>query len=892
MEKVILGKVYDLKGVEEKWYRYWEEMGYFRADVNKDAKPYSIVIPPPNITGSLHMGHALNNTLQDIMVRYKRMDGYNVLWMPGTDHAGIATQNVVEKELEKEGLKRTDIGRERFIERVWQWKERYGGVIIRQLKRLGASCDWSRERFTMDEGLSRAVREVFVSLYEEGLIYKGNYIINWCPRCTTALSDLEVEHEEHSDYLYFIRYPIDGEDQFLTVATTRPETLLGDTAVAIHPEDTRYINYHGRFCILPLMNRKIPIIIDNYVDPKFGTGILKITPAHDPNDFEIGKRHNLEQIKVIDEYGKMNERAGRYSGLDRFECRQRVIEDLKSLGLLSQMEEYRHNVGHCHRCKTVIEPFLSEQWFVKVKPLAEKAIQAVKEGRTRIIPQKWENDYFEWMNNIKDWCISRQIWWGHRIPAWYCKDCGEIIVARSEPERCKSCGSSSLEQETDVLDTWFSSALWPFSTMGWPEKTKELSVYYPTSLLVTGFDILTFWVARMLMMGIKFMGDVPFRDVYIHALVRDIEGHKMSKSRGNVIDPLVVIEKYGADAFRFALAAFAAQGRDIRLSMERIQGYRNFVNKIWNASRFVLINLDGYEGSGEEIVQNGEDLIHRWIMDRLCQTIKKVRDGLDNYRFNDAADAIYQFVWHEFCDWYLELIKPILNMQRDSADRNFAQSVMLIVLKNILKLLHPFMPFVTEEIWHHLPGTKGSIMISSFPKEEEFKRDEEAYHSMSQIISIITAIRNIRSELSIHPSIKINAALISKDKRTLDILRKHSDYISLLCKIEDISIGDNIIPPEKGISTMVKGVEVHIQLEGLVDLEKELKRLTMEKEKLKKELSRVRAKLANEDFLSNAPKEVVEKERLKESELSEKERVIEDRISKLLILKRGVKTAN
>jgi valyl-tRNA synthetase len=624
-------KGYEPKGVEEKWYKYWEDHQLFRAEAKSERKPFCIVIPPPNVTGSLHMGHALNNTLQDILCRFKKMQGFNVLWQPGTDHAGIATQNVVERELAAKGMDRHQVGREKFIELVWEWKEKYGGVIINQLKRLGSSCDWSRERFTMDEGLSRAVREVFVRLYEENLIYRGDYIINWCPRCRTALADLEVEHEEMESSLYYIRYRFKDRPGHLTVATTRPETLLGDTAVAVNPDDERYQGVAGSQVILPVLNKPIPVILDKYVDKEFGTGALKITPAHDPNDFEIGNAHHLERIRVLDDGGNMNELAGPYKGMDRFACRERIVEDLKKAGLLEKIEPYRNAVGHCYRCKKMIEPLLSKQWFVKVGPLAEKAILAVKEGRTKIVPLNWELTYYEWMNNIKDWCISRQIWWGHRIPAWYCQKCGEVIVAREEPKSCPECGSTELVQETDVLDTWFSSALWPFSTLGWPDSTEELKTFYPTATMVTGFDILFFWVARMMMMGIHFMGDVPFRDVYIHALVRDAYGKKMSKSKGNVIDPLNVMDQFGTDAFRFTLAALAAQGRDIRLSEERISGYRHFVNKLWNSARLVLMNLDGGgpAGGGEGV----RSLADRWILSRLHQVSKDVTKAVEEYCF-------------------------------------------------------------------------------------------------------------------------------------------------------------------------------------------------------------------------------------------------------------------
>jgi len=648
MTSNILDKGYEPHEVEKRWYDFWEKEQLFAAKDKSSQKPYSIVIPPPNVTGVLHMGHALNITMQDILCRYRRMHGDNVLWMPGTDHAGIATQNVVEKNLAGEGRDRHQLGREKFIEAVWKWRKEYGSAIINQLKRLGASCDWDRERFTMDEGLSLAVRKVFVQLYNEGLIYRDNYIINWCQRCHTALADLEVEHEEHDGHLYHIKYPSTDGSGVIIVATTRPETMLGDTAIAVNPEDERYRNIGYNEVILPLMNRTIPIIREKYVDTSFGTGALKVTPAHDPNDFEIGRRHNLPSIKVIGDDGLMTSEAGQFKGLDRFECREAVLKALKKEGLLEKIEPHKHKVGHCYRCKTVVEPNLSKQWFVNVKPLAEKAVKAVEDGKTKIIPESWTKNYYNWMNDIRPWCISRQIWWGHQIPVWTCENCNEVIVAVDTPETCPKCNGKNLVQESDVLDTWFSSALWPFSTMGWPEETPLLKTFYPTSVLITGFDILFFWIARMMMMGIHFMGDVPFKDVYIHALVRDEEGSKMSKSKGNVIDPLTVIDHYGTDAFRFTLAAFAAQGRDIKMSEKRVEGYRNFVNKLWNASRFSLMHLNkGYD----DIDYNQLSLPDRWILSRLNTVTENVNDTLDNYRFNEAAGAIYKFVWHEFCDW-------------------------------------------------------------------------------------------------------------------------------------------------------------------------------------------------------------------------------------------------
>ncbi len=851
-----LKKAYEPKDVEEKWYRFWEENDLFKAEIRHDKEPFCIVIPPPNVTGHLHMGHALNNTIQDIICRYKRMRGFNVLWQPGTDHAGIATQNVVERKLSSEGLSRHEIGRERFIQLVWEWKERYGNIIINQLKRLGCSCDWSRIRFTMDEGLSKAVKEVFVRLYEEGLIYRGDYIINWCPRCHTALADIEVEHEERDSFLYHIRYPLQEGDGYVVVATTRPETLFGDTAVAVNPEDERYKGLHGKIVLLPVLNKAIPIIADSYVDMEFGTGALKITPAHDLNDFEIGNRHGLDRVKVIDEDGNMNELAGPYKGMDRFECREAIVRDLEKAGLLEKIEPYKTGIGHCYRCKTVIEPLLSKQWFVKVSPLAHEAVKAVKEHKTRIVPSNWEAVYFEWMNNIRDWCISRQIWWGHRIPAWHCKDCGHVNVARKEPDKCNKCGSNNLVQDEDVLDTWFSSGLWPFSTLGWPDETQELKLFYPTSVLVTGFDILFFWVARMMMMGLHFMGDVPFRDVYIHALVRDAEGKKMSKSKGNVIDPLDVMERFGTDAFRFTLAALAAQGRDIKLSEEKILGYRHFVNKLWNAARFVLMNLD--EDVSLERSYNKEELgtEERWIIARLCQVIKGVTDAIENYRFNEAASLCYQFVWHEFCDWYVEMSKWYLYGD-DISRKRVSQSVLLQVLSAILRLLHPFMPFVTEEIWQKLPGTKESIMISMFPRPEELFEDHDAIQKMELIKEIITGIRNIRGELKIPPSKRVNVVIDAPEER-LAIVNANLHYIKSLAKAEDISTGHGMEKPESSATAVVGDISLYVPLKGLLDIEEEKKRIMKEIKKIQKDIDVYNKKLANKNFVDKAPAHVVE----------------------------------
>lgn len=882
----VLEKGYDPAKVEDKWSGYWINNSFFKADVNDLRKTFSVVIPPPNVTGSLHMGHALNNTLQDILARFKRMDGFNVLWMPGTDHAGIATQNVVERELAQKGKSRHSLGREKFIEHIWKWREEFGGIIINQLKKLGASCDWSRERFTMDEGLSMAVREVFVELYHEKLIYRGDYIINWCPRCQTALSDLEVEHEETEGYLYYLKYPLYNSKKFIVVATTRPETMLGDTAVAVNPNDERYKKLIGKTAVLPIMGREIPVIADEYVNKDFGTGAVKVTPAHDVNDFEMGLRHNLEAIRVMDVDGRMNDSAGPYRGLDRFRCRKEIIEEFQKNGTLKKRENYSHNIGHCYRCKMVIEPTLSKQWFVKVKPLAEPAIEAVKDSRIRIIPASWEKTYFEWMNNIRDWCISRQIWWGHRIPAWYCNDCGEVIVSKEDPTQCTKCMSSNISQETDVLDTWFSSALWPFSTMGWPEQTKELELFYPTSVLVTGFDILFFWVARMIMMGIKFMGKVPFNDVYIHALVRDIEGKKMSKSKGNVIDPLVIIEKYGADAFRFTLAAFAAQGRDIKLSEERIGGYRNFANKVWNASRFSLMNMEGYD---ENLIDKDKieyTLSDKWIMSRLNRTIEQTRDALENYRFNEGAHLLYQFVWHEFCDWYIELIKPYLFDKADSKLRLNTQHVLLGVLNTVLCLLHPFMPFITEEIWSKLPNSEGSITVHQYPKSDSNLIDEKAEAEMNLIIDIVGNIRNVRGEMNIPPATQVETFLYTEDQETYDKLERNKDHIKNLARIGTLSISSNKKEYKSSATAVVDKVEIFVPLKGIIDFYEEEKRLKKESDKIEKKLILLNKKLSNEDFLSKAPSHVIEDERIENINLIEKKRKFEEGIHRMQELQR------
>ncbi len=881
-----LAKVYEPKNVEEKWYSEWEEKGYFHASVPSSKPAYSIVIPPPNITGVLHMGHALNNTLQDILCRWKRMSGYNVLWMPGTDHAGIATQNVVERQLAAEGKDRHEIGREDFIERVWQWKSESGGKIIGQLKRLGASCDWQRERFTMDEGLSKAVREVFVRLYDEGLIYRDDRLINWCPRCHTALSDIEVEHEDQAGKLWHLRYPLVDSDDFLVVATTRPETMLGDTAVAVNPDDERYRHLIGRSVVLPLVHRQIPVIADEYVDMEFGTGVVKITPAHDFNDFEVGKRHGLDRINVLDESAVINSAGRQYEGLDRYAARKKIIADLEEQGLLEKITDHTLAVGGCYRCKTVVEPFMSLQWYVKVGPMAEKALAAVRDGKTRIIPRQWENTYFEWMENIRDWCISRQIWWGHRIPAWYCDHCGEITVTKIDPERCSKCGSDEIRQDTDVLDTWFSSALWPFSTMGWPDRTEELSVFYPTSCLVTGFDILFFWVARMMMMGLHFMGDVPFRDVYIHALVRDAQGNKMSKSRGNVIDPLTVIEQYGTDAFRFTLAAFAAQGRDIKLAEERIAGYRNFVNKIWNASRFAMMNLEGFDPEEIDISELELSNSDRWILYRLNEAVRETEAALEAFRFNDAAGALYRFTWSEVCDWYIELIKD--DLYRGGEERKTtARYVLWTVLEHLLRLLHPFMPFITEEIRQALPGLKSSesIMTAEYPKPKPEWDFKDGAAEMELVMEVIKGIRNIRGEMEVPPSREISAILICSSEESSRLLKRNEACIMSLARLSDLAIGKGLEKPADA-SVMVAGdVEIVVPLKGLVNVEEEEKRLVKEIGKIEKDIEFLAGKLKNPNFVEKAPADIVDKEIKKLEEFENKAQVLRGSLVKIRRLK-------
>ena len=874
-----MATAYDPKEVEEKWYRFWEENRFFHPRVGGEQKPFCIVMPPPNVTGQLHMGHALNNTLQDILVRWRRMQGYSTLWLPGTDHAGIATQARVEEDLAREGLSRYDLGREEFLKRVWAWKEKYGHRITEQLRRLGASCDWERERFTMDEGCSEAVREVFVRLYDRGLIYRDYYIVNWCPRCRTTISDIEVEHEETPGQLYYVRYPVKNSTEFIAVATTRPETMLGDVAVAVHPDDGRYRHMIGKTLVLPLVGREIPVIADEYVDPSFGTGAVKITPAHDPNDFEVGRRHGLPAPKVIDEAAVMTAEAGKYRGIDRYACRKRVVGDLSEQGYLLKVEDHTHAVGHCYRCNTVIEPMLSRQWFVRMRPLAEPAVRAVEEGRIRFVPERFTKIYLNWMQNIRDWCISRQLWWGHRIPVWYCRACGEMNVAKEPPEKCARCAGRELEQDPDVLDTWFSSALWPFSTLGWPKKTLDLAFYYPTSVLVTGRDIIFFWVARMIFSGLAFMADVPFREVFVHGLVLDSLGRKMSKSLGNGVDPIDVIESHGADSLRFMLVTGNTPGNDLRFHFERLDGARNFANKIWNASRFVLMNLQDYREPGRP-APDSLSLADRWILSRLQETIAGVTAGLEAYELGEAARLLYEFIWDEFCDWYIELAKPVL-YGRDAKRKRTVQYVLAGVLKTSLELLHPFMPFLTEEIWQRLPHRGQTVLKASWPAAEEGMRDPAAEAQMEILMEVVRAIRHVRSEMNVPPGTRAKAILVAPEEEVRKLLSRWGGYVRDLARC-DLEVAAGLSGrPEQAAHAVARGVEIFVPLKGLIDLEKEIGRLEKELAAVGRELARVQGKLANENFLNKARPEVIEKERAKEADLLSAKEALAGRLALL-----------
>lgn len=882
-----LPPIYEPQKVEGKWYRYWEENKFFQAKKEKEQKPFCLVMPPPNVTGELHMGHALNNTLQDILIRWRRMQGYNSLWVPGTDHAGIATQAKVEEQLAEEGLSKDATTREEFLARVWAWKEKYGGHITGQLRRLGASCDWQHERFTMDPLYSEAVREVFIRLYEQGLIYRDYYIINWCPRCHTTISDIEVEHKNIAGKLYYFKYPFKGNKEYLSIATTRPETILGDVAVAVNPKDARFRHLVGKTLILPLVGREIPVIADEYVDPSFGTGAVKITPAHDPNDFEVGKRHHLPQVQVINTRAEMTEEAGMYHGLDRWTCREKIVFDLKKHGYLIKTENHQHAVGHCYRCQTVIEPMLSKQWFVCMKSLAQPAIKAVQEGQIRFIPERFTKIYLNWLENIRDWCISRQLWWGHRIPVWYCRDCAEIIVSRQAPRECSRCTSTNLDQDPDVLDTWFSSALWPFATLGWPQKTVDLAYYYPTSVLVTGRDIIFFWVARMIFSGLAFMGDVPFQEVFIHGLVLDAQGRKMSKSLGNGVDPIEVIESHGADSLRFMLVTGNTPGNDLRFYFERLEGVRNFANKIWNASRFVIMNLNGYQ-LGKSPNPDHFTLADWWILSRYHTVIKEVTDNLAAYELGEAARVLYEFIWNELCDWYIELAKPRLygdsinagkeHLTKDITDRQTAQYVLVEVLRGTLEMLHPFMPFITEEIWQRLPHQGNTIMLTKWPVENEGWIRPQAQAQMEVIMNVVKAIRHIRSEMHIPPGKKAEAIIITPASEIAALLGRWSFYVENLAQCQ-VKIYPKLAEKKtQAAHAVTREVEIFVPLKGLIDLEKETARLYKELTVLEKELARVQDKLKKDGFLAKAPAEIIAKERAKETEFLTKLAAVKERL--------------
>ncbi|MDR3288338.1 MAG: valine--tRNA ligase [Peptococcaceae bacterium] len=876
-----MASVYNPSQVEQKWYTYWEENDYFHQEVRTEAEAFSIVMPPPNVTGSLHLGHAMDNTLQDILTRFKRMQGLNTLWLPGTDHAGIATQAKVEEQLALEGKSKHDLGRAGFLERVWSWKAQYGGQITRQLRRLGASCDWRYERFTMDEGCSRAVREVFVQLYRKQLIYRGNYIINWCPKCLTTISDIEVEHEEREGQLFYLRYPVKDSEEYITVATTRPETMLGDTAVAVHPQDERYAHLIGKTLILPLIGREIPILADDYVDKDFGTGAVKITPAHDPNDYEMGLRHDLTAITVLDQEARLNENAGVYQGMERYEARRRIIEDLKERGLWLKTEDHRHAVGECYRCSTVIEPRISRQWFVKMKPLAEPAMQVVREGRIEFSPERFSKIYLTWLENIRDWCISRQLWWGHRIPVWYCQDCGAEICAQEDPDRCPSCASARLEQDPDVLDTWFSSGLWPFSTLGWPEKTPELQQFYPTSVLVTGRDIIFFWVARMIFMALEFQKEPPFRKVMIHGLILDSLGRKMSKSLGNGVDPLEVIDQYGADALRFMLVTGNTPGNDVRFHPERLEAARNFANKIWNASRFVILNVQDMEDDGQpSLSAETLPLEDRWILSRFSAACQEITRGLENYDLGEAGRWLYEFIWNEFCDWYIELAKIRLYDKEQPTAKKGAQAVLLKVLEGTLRLLHPFMPFISEEIWSHLPGRRTSLMLESWPRED--CRDQTSEKEMAILMEVVKAIRNIRAEMHIAPGKKTDIIVRAADGETQRVLEKGARAITHLAGGATLEVQRELAnKPVQAASAVLPLAEIYLPLKGLLDIEKEIARMEKDLAQMRQEEQRLSGKLDNESFIGKAPAEVVAKEKKKMEDVRSRQEALQARLEQL-----------
>ena len=865
-----LDKVYDPKQVEDKTYRFWQDGGYFHAEPNPDKKPYTIVIPPPNITGRLHMGHALDETLQDILIRWRRMQGYEALWLPGTDHASIATEAKIVEAMRQEGVTKEQLGREGFLERAWAWKREYGGHILDQLKKLGSSCDWQRERFTLDEGCSRAVREVFVRFFEQGLIYRGERIVNWCPHCLSTISDIEVEYEEKDGFFWHINYPIVGTDDVLEIATTRPETLLGDTAVAVHPDDERYKHLIGKMVLLPIVNKQIPIVADEYVEMDFGTGVVKITPAHDPNDFEVGLRHGLPIVNVMNDDATINENGGKYKGLTREECRRQIVKDLEDGGFLKAVEPYKHNVGSCYRCGSVIEPRVSKQWFVKMEPLAKPAVEAVRSGRTRFIPERFDKIYFNWMENIKDWCISRQLWWGHRIPAWYCTGCGEMIVSRETPQTCPKCGSHRLEQDPDTLDTWFSSALWPFSTLGWPDNTPELRYFYPTDTLVTGYDIIFFWVARMIFSGLAHMDEVPFKTVLIHGLVRDAQGRKMSKSLGNGIDPLEIIDRYGADALRFTLATGNSPGNDMRFSDEKVNASRNFANKIWNASRFILMNLSDDVEPGLPETLNIED---KWVLSKYRTLVREVTDNLEKFELGLAVQKLYDFIWDILCDWYIELCKSRLQAGGETSEA--AQRVLVYVMTGTLKLLHPFMPFITEEIWQALPHDGESIMVAPWPQADaalDFSADESDFE---MIMQVIRAIRARRGEMNVPPSTMTRRCIMTAHQA---VFEQGRPFFARLAFASDVELGDSY-DADGSVQVVTDAARVFIPMDELVDREKELARLGREKAACEKDIAALSSKLDNPGFVAKAPAQVVDGERAKLAKARERLAKIEESIA-------------
>ena len=884
-----LAKTYDPKGIEDRLYSKWEEKKYFHAEVDETKKPFTIVIPPPNITGKLHMGHALDNTMQDILIRWKRMQGYNALWQPGTDHASIATEVKIINELKKEGIDKHDLGRDKFLERAWEWKKEYGGRIIQQLKKLGSSCDWDRERFTMDEGCNEAVTEVFIKMHEKGYIYKGSRIVNWCPVCNTSISDAEVEYEEQAGHLWHIKYPLIEEDgsvsttKFIEFATTRPETMLGDSAVAVNPDDDRYKDMVGKEVMLPIINRKIPIIADSYVDMEFGTGVVKITPAHDPNDFEVGKRHNLPEINILNDDATINKNGGKYEGLDRYECRKQIVAELDGMGLLVRIEDYSHNVGTHDRCHTTVEPMIKKQWFVKMDELIKPAVKAVQDGEIRLIPPRMDKTYFNWTDNIRDWCISRQLWWGHRIPAYYCEDCGEVVVGREMPDKCPKCGCTRFRQDPDTLDTWFSSALWPFETLGWPEKTKDLEYFFPTDVLVTGYDIIFFWVIRMIFSSYEQMGTYPFKTVLFHGLVRDSQGRKMSKSLGNGIDPLEVIDQYGADALRLTLITGNAPGNDMRFYNERVENSRNFANKVWNASRFIMMNMGEDEKSAiHQPMPAGLEPVDHWILSKLNQTIKDATENMDHFELGIAVQKVYDFIWDEFCDWYIEMVKPRLYNSDDQTSHAAAMWTLQTVLINALKLLHPYMPFITEEIFCTMQDEEESIMISSWPVYQEawnFAQDEKEIETIKEAVR---GIRNVRTQMNVAPSRKAKVYVVSEKQELLEIFKTGKLFFeSLAYASESICQKDKTGIADDSVTVAIPDATVYIPFSDLVDLSAEIERLEKEKARLEGELKRSRNMLSNEKFISKAPQAKIDEEKEKQHKYEQTYAQVEERLAQL-----------